>query len=210
MMRVALSGGIASGKTTVSDAFATHGVPIIDADILAREVVAPGTDGLKQIVDRFGENMLNYTGALDRKKLREMVFSDDTARDDLEAIVHPLIRDLTQTRLKQHEAEGALYCIVVIPLLVETNQQGNYDYVIIVDVEPKVQIQRIMDRDHCSPEHAKDIIATQATRKERLAIADDLIINSHTKLAIDLQVKKMHAHLLSLARRMKKDKENNA
>ncbi len=201
MMRVALSGGIASGKTTVSDALAEFGVPIIDADLLAREVVAPGSDGLAQVVARFGENILDDTGALDRRKLRDIVFTDNTAREDLEAIVHPLIRNLTNEHLDRHKAAGALYCVVVIPLLVETNQQDNYDHVIIVDVDPAVQIRRVMERDDCSPEHAKDIVASQATRKERLAVADELIFNSSTKKAMDLQVKKIHERLTWLAKR---------
>ncbi len=206
MMRVALSGGIASGKTTVSDAIAEYGVPIIDADLLAREVVAPGSDGLAQIVDRFGQSILDDTGALDRRQLRDIVFSDDTARKDLEAIVHPQIRNLTNDYLDRHEAAGALYCVVVIPLLVETNQHKNYDHVIIVDIDPAVQVRRVMERDKCSPEHAEDIIASQATRKERLAVADDLIFNSSTKKAMDLQVKKIHERLTWLAKR----KQNSA
>ena len=201
MMRVALSGGIASGKTTVSNAFAKHGVPIVDADLLAREVVAPGTEGLQLIVERFGADILNSAGALDRRQLRKIVFSNDDARADLEAIVHPLVRKLTQKNLEQHDADGALYCIVVIPLLVETGQHKQYDHVVIVDVDQEVQIDRLMARDKSTREQAQKIISSQAGKEQRLAIADDLIINRSTKIAVDLQVRKLHERLQRLARR---------
>ena len=199
MMRVALSGGIASGKTTVSNALAEHGVPIIDTDLLAREVVEPDTVGLNGIVELFGESILNKSGALNRKKLRTIVFADDTARSDLEALLHPLIRDLTEAKLDYLEKINTLYVVVVIPLLIETNQQDAYDHIVIVDVEPEVQVQRVMARDKCSPEQAEKIIASQATRKERLAVADDVIFNSSTPKAVELQVAKIHARMKSLA-----------
>jgi len=201
MMRVALSGGIASGKTMVSDTLANYGVPIIDADVLAREVVAQGTVGLQRIVDRFDKSILDDAGALDRKKLRTIIFSDDSARDDLESIVHPLIREQTNLKLDELSQQNTLYAVVVIPLLVETMQYKNYDHVIIVDVEPAIQIKRVMERDNCSLEQAEKIIESQAGRKERIAIADDIILNSSTKKAVDLQVKKVHNRLTSLAKR---------
>lgn len=208
MMRVALSGGIASGKTTVSNAIAEYGVPIIDTDILAREVVEPGTDGLRQIVDRFGDSILDEHGALDRRQLRGIVFSDDSARAYLESVLHPLIRDLTTERLEQLDQETIPYAVIVIPLLVETGQENSYDRVIIVDVEPKIQIQRVMQRDNCTEEEAERILASQATREQRLAVADDVIFNSASTAAVDLQVKKLHEHLLRVAK--KKAKQSNS
>lgn len=201
MMRVALSGGIASGKTTVSNAIAEFGIPIIDTDILAREVVAPGTIGLQRVVDRFGDSILDDTGALDRKQLREIVFSDESARLDLESILHPLIRDATNQRFEELDHSITPYAVVVIPLLVETGQENNYDRVVIVDVEPKLQIQRVMERDNCTAEQAESILASQATREQRLAVADDVIFNSSTTKAVDLQVKKLHEHLLKVAKK---------
>jgi len=185
-MRVALSGGIASGKTMVSDIIAGYGVPIIDTDVLAREVVVPGSVGLQQ-------------------ELRGIVFSDDDARRDLESILHPLIREQTNLKLDEFDQQDTLYAVVVIPLLVETGQHKSYDHVVIVDVEPAIQIERVMARDNCSLEQAEKILASQASRKERLAVADDLILNSSTKKAVDLQVKKVHDHLTSLAKRKKKN-----
>lgn len=201
MMRVALSGGIASGKTTVSNALAAFNVPIIDTDIIAREVVVPGSKGLKQVVDRFGQTVLDASGQLNRLRLRELVFSDENARKDLEAILHPLIRAETQAQLEKLQKKGTLYCVVAIPLLVETGQHTEYDQVVIVDVEPSVQLKRIMKRDDCSREHAESIVASQATRAERLAVADELILNSSTEKAMHLQVKKLHEHLTLLARK---------
>ena len=205
MMRVALSGGIASGKTMVSNALADYGVPIIDADVLARDVVAPGSVGLQRIVDRFDNSILDQAGALDRKKLRSIVFSDDDARHDLESILHPLIREQTILKLDNLAQQDTLYAVVVIPLLVETGQHKSYDHVVIVDVEPDIQIERVMARDNCSLEQAEKILESQASRKERLAVADDLILNSSTKKAVDLQVKKVHDRITSLAKRRKKN-----
>ncbi len=200
MMQVALSGGIASGKTTVSNALQKLGVPIIDTDILAREVVEPGTDGLQKIVTTFGTEILDDKGALDRKQLRAIIFSDPTARSDLESILHPLIRDLTNTRLNALDKQQTPYAVVVIPLLVETGQRERYDHIVIVDVEPEIQIKRLMARDNSSKEQAEQILASQASREQRLAIADDVIFNSGTTTAVELQVKKLHEYLLKLTR----------
>ena len=129
------------------------------------------------------------------------MFSDDTARKDLESILHPLIRDLTEARLNKLDRSNTPYAVVVIPLLIETGQENSYDCVIIVDVEPKVQIQRVMLRDNCTEEQAKNILASQATREQRLAAADEVIFNSSTTKAVDLQVNKLHKHLLRLAKK---------
>ena len=199
-MRVALSGGIASGKTLVSDTLEALGVPVIDTDLLAREVVKTGTDGLDQVVTRFGDTVLDENGALDRRQLRQIIFSNVAARKDLEGIIHPLIRKQCEIQMNQHKAAGASYCVVVIPLLVETGQHENYDHVIIVDVEPEVQLERLMKRDNSSIEQAQKIIASQASREQRLAVADDLILNCSTKEAVELQVKKLHERLCLLAK----------
>jgi len=206
MLTVALSGGIASGKTLISDTLASFNVPIIDTDILAREVVAAGTDGLQKIVDRFGNSVLNKAGTLDRKKLREQIFIDSDARTDLEAIIHPLVRELVQLRLSEHKQAGALYCVVVIPLLLETKQQDQYDHIVIVDVEPKVQLERVMKRDNSTRQQAERIIASQVSSVERLAVADDVIFNSSTTTAAVLQVKKLHERLQKIAAKKNRDK----
>lgn len=204
MLTVALSGGIASGKTLISDTLASFNVPIVDTDLLAREVVAKGTDGLQKIVDRFGNGVLAKEGTLDRKKLREQIFIDSDARKDLEAIIHPRVRDLVETRLNEHKSAGATYCVVVIPLLLETKQQDQYDHIVIVDVEPKVQLERVMKRDNCNQQQAERIIASQVSGEERLAVADDVIFNSSTTTAAVLQVKKLHERLQKIAAKKNK------
>ena len=199
MLRVALSGGIASGKTTVSNTFKELGVPVVDADVLSRKVVEPGTEGLLAVVDRFGQSILQSDGSLDRKKLRQIVFSDPAARTDLENIIHPRVRELTQQFLNQQKANGCVYCMVVIPLLIETNQQKNYDHIVMVDVEKQTQLERLMERDNSSLKQAENILKSQASRKQRLAIADDVISNTGSIDETKDKVKVLHKKLANLA-----------
>lgn len=201
MMRVALSGGIASGKTTVSNQFETLGVPVIDADVLARVAVEPASPGLHAIVKKFGNQVLLANGELDRKALRGIIFDDSDARSDLEAIIHPQVRQLTQAQLSSHRKDGADYCVVVIPLLVETNQQQSYDHIIIVDVDPQTQIDRLLKRDDTTLDQAKKILASQASRQQRLDIADDVITNSGSVEEIEAQVQQLHEKLMKIAAR---------
>ena len=200
MLRVALSGGIASGKTTVSDCFSDLGVPVVDADLLARKIVEPHSRGLAAISKRFGDRILNTDGTLNRKLLRQIIFDDPEARTDLEAITHPRIRELTLERLNLHEQEDEDYAIVVIPLLVETGQQNAYDHIVIVDVEVQTQLNRLMKRDGTSEEQARKILASQARREQRLAIADDIVTNDGNVESTRNQVSKLHRKLQLLAR----------
>ena len=199
MLRVALSGGIASGKTTVSNTFKELGVPVVDADVLSRKVVEPGCEGLMAVVDRFGQSILQSDGSLDRKQLRQIVFSDPAARTDLENIIHPRVRELTQQFLNQQKANGCIYCMVVIPLLIETNQQKNYDHIVIVDVEKQTQLERLMARDNSSLKLAENILKSQASRKQRLAIADDVVSNTGSIDETKAKVKVLHKKLANLA-----------
>ena len=199
MLRVALSGGIASGKTTVSNTFKEFGVPVVDADVLSRKVVEPGCEGLMAVVDRFGQSILQSDGSLDRKQLRQIVFSDPAARTDLENIIHPRVRELTQQFLNQQKANGCIYCMVVIPLLIETNQQKNYDHIVIVDVEKQTQLERLMARDNSSLKLAENILKSQASRKQRLAIADDVVSNTGSIDETKAQVKALHKKLANVA-----------
>ncbi len=177
MLRVGLTGGIASGKTTVSDALEERGAVVIDADVLAREVVEPGTPGLAAVVERFGAGLLADDGQLDRAALGRLVFSDPVARRDLEAIVHPAVR----ARAAALEAAAAADAVVVhvIPLLVETGQADDFDVLVVVDVEPEQQLERLRERSGLDDEAAMARIAAQATRSARLAVADVVLAN-HT------------------------------
>ena len=181
---VGLTGGIGSGKSAVAELLAAKGAAIVDSDVIAREVVEPGTAGLAEIVERFGSEVLDGEGRLNRKALGAVVFNDTDARRDLEAIVHPAVRRRA-AELTEAAPEGSVV-VQVIPLLVETGQQGRLDHVIVVDLSEEMQRQRIADRD--GPEQAEARIAAQASRKDRLAIADTVINNDGTREDLTAQV----------------------
>jgi dephospho-CoA kinase len=172
---VGLTGGIASGKSLVADELAARGAIIIDADVLAREVVEPGTPGLEAIVERFGRNVLS-DGQLNRARLAEIVFADPVARRDLERIVHPAVR--ARAAELEQAAGSAAVVVHVIPLLVETGQQQNFDLVVTVDVDHETQIDRLMTRNGFSRAEAESRIAAQASNEDRKAAADVVLDNS--------------------------------
>jgi dephospho-CoA kinase len=173
--RVALTGGIASGKSTVADMFAALGVPIIDTDVIARELVQPGQPALDEIRNRFGNEVIDDAGNLDRRALRSMVFADESARLDLEAILHPRIG--AETRRQADAVEGP-YQIIVVPLLVGSPLTQFVDRILVVDCDEELQIERLLARDTESVEQARRILSAQASREARLAIADDVISNN--------------------------------
>ena len=193
---IGLTGGIASGKSTVAQRFMDLGVPVIDADVAAREVVAPGKPGLQQVIDRFGSRVVGENGELDRRALREIVFSDPDARRDLEAILHPLIRAEMDRRAAV--AVGP-YIVMAIPLLIEGGSRDRVDRILVVDVDEAVQLQRVMARDHCSAEQAQAILASQAPRAARLAAADDVLPNGGTVTELRQAVDALHQQYLRLA-----------
>lgn len=174
MIRVGLTGGIASGKSTVAQLLAERGAVLVDSDVLAREAVASGTPGLASVVARFGAEVLDGD-RLDRPALARVVFGDPAARRDLEAIVHPLVRARAR-ELEARQPEDAVV-VHVIPLLVETGQQHDFDLVVVVDVSPDVQRQRLMARNGLSAAEAEARVAAQASRAERLAAADTVVHN---------------------------------
>jgi dephospho-CoA kinase len=193
---IGLTGGIASGKSTVAQRFMDLGVPVIDADVAAREVVAPGKPGLQEVIDRFGSRVVAENGELDRRALRELVFSDSGSRRDLEAILHPLIR--TEMDRSAAVAVGP-YIVMAIPLLIEGGSRDRVDRILVVDVDEAVQLQRVMARDHCSAEQAQAILASQAPRSARLAAADDVLPNGGTVTELRQTVDRLHEQYLRLA-----------
>lgn len=195
-LRIAITGGIASGKSTVADFFAALGVPVIDSDALAREVVAPGTAGFAAVVTRFGPSILRADGTLDRQRLRSLVFANPAARADLEAITHPLIRALVAERSR---VAGGVYQIHMIPLLVEAGLKSQYDRVLVIDCPESLQLQRLLQRDGTDETTARAMLAAQATRAERLAIADDVIVNRGDREVLQQRVAALHAKYLDLA-----------
>ncbi|MFV0428819.1 MAG: dephospho-CoA kinase [Arachnia sp.] len=176
MTRVGLTGGIASGKTLVADELARLGAFVIDTDVLAREVVQPGTEGLRRIVERFGGDIVLSTGELDRARLGSIVFADADARADLNAIVHPRIRE--RVRQREREARPARVVVVVIPLLVETGQADDFDLVVVVDLPETLQLERLVARNGGSYAEALARVNAQASRRSRLEVADVVIDNS--------------------------------
>lgn len=173
-LKIGLTGGIASGKSTVADMFAELGIPVIDTDVIARDLVMPGLPALAEIRERFGEGVIDGSGNLDRAAMRKLVFSNDQARRDLEAILHPRIG--AETRRQSTEANGP-YQVIVVPLLLESQLRQFVDRVLVVDCSEETQIRRLTARDTESAEQARRILAAQASRQDRLAIADDVIRN---------------------------------
>jgi dephospho-CoA kinase len=193
--RIALTGGIASGKTTVSDLFAAQGVPILDADIIAREVIAPGTALREALFQRFGAGIRRADGDLDRAALRRLVFADPALRRELEALLHPAVRARTERLAAQ---AGGPYQLHVMPLLVETQAAGRYDRVLVVDCPESLQWLRLRARDGLSEPEARAMLAAQAGREARLAAADDVIVNDGKLAALAPQVAQLHAQYLKL------------
>ncbi|MDT8841926.1 dephospho-CoA kinase [Paraburkholderia fungorum] len=196
MFVVGLTGGIGSGKSTVADLFAAHGVPLVDTDLIAHRITAPHGIAMPQIAAEFGDSFVAADGSLDRARMRTLVFSDEGARKRLEGITHPLIR--AETEREQREAQGP-YVIVVIPLLVESgNWKTRVNRVLTVDCSVETQIARVMSRNGFSREQVLAIIARQATREARLAAADDIINNDNAPLdALKAQVDAQHRAYLA-------------
>lgn len=198
MFTVALTGGIGSGKTVVAELFAKLGIPVIDTDIIARELVKPGKPALTEITHAFGREILSPDGDLDRAKLARITFSNARMRKQLEAILHPRIHTEVRSRLQKLDSP---YAIVVIPLLVETGQVESYNRVLVVDCDEAAQVQRVRERDHRSDEQINAIMQVQANRVERLSWADDIIENNGTLHELEQKVARLHQAYLKSASR---------
>ena len=194
---IGLTGGIASGKSTVGDLFIELGVPLLDGDHVAREVVAPPSPALAAIAARFGSDYLLADGSLDRRRLRERVFAEPAARRELEAITHPLIR---QRILAWREAQTAPYCILSVAILVESGMNRLVDRILVVDVPQATQLERLVTRDGIAEPLAQQMIAAQASRAERLARADDVVDNTRLQQSLATQVTRLHQLYIQLSR----------
>lgn len=195
-MRIGLTGGIASGKSTVADMFAELGVPVIDTDVIAREVVAIGSPALDEIRQAFGDSVFLQDGSLDRKAMRSIVFADAGKRRQLERILHPRIREETVTRVAEVSYP---YAIIVVPLLVESPMRDYMDRVLVVDCSEEVQLERLMSRDADDRDQALRMIAAQASREERQAIADDVLLNDGELADTRVRVAALHESYLAAA-----------
>lgn len=193
---VALTGGIGSGKTTVANEFAKLGVPLVDADVIARQVVEPNTPAIMSIAQHFGQNVINHDGSLNRGYLRTVVFSKPEEKMWLNALLHPLIQQETQKQLQQANYP---YVLWVVPLLIENKITHLADRVLVVDVTREEQIERTIQRDNADREHVIHILDAQASREERLSYADDIITNHTNDADIPNKVVELHKQYLALA-----------
>lgn len=194
---VGVTGGIGSGKTTICREFATLGAPVIDTDQVARDVVAPGSPGLAAVVAAFGPEVLTADGQLDRRRVRQLVFATPALREQLEAILHPLIRQETDARV---QAAGFPYCLVCIPLLVERGGGNRVNRVLVIDCPTEVQIARVMARDELTAPEVAAIMRTQASREDRLAAAHDVLENTGDVSLLRPRISALHARYLQLAK----------
>lgn len=195
-LRVGLTGGIASGKTTVSGMFRSLGVPVIDADEVAREITMPGKRAYNEIVSLFGKDIVDDKGYLKRELIKEIIFSRQDMKEKLEKIIHPMVREEMESRMS---ACNYPYCILSIPLLVETNSDYRLDRILAIDVPEKEQLERVIKRDKISEELALSIINSQASRERRFSVADDVIKNTGDLNHIEMQVRVLHEKYLELA-----------
>ena len=195
---IGLTGGIGTGKSTVCKLFAERGVAVIDADAVAKELVALDQPALQAIVQEFGKGIIDAKGRLRRDRLRSIVFSDPERRKRLEKLLHPLI---LKEMLNRANRAGGPYCILCIPLLVETDQSSAVDRVLVVDAPQALQIQRVMERDHLTIDEIKAIMHAQASREDRLEAADDVIMNASDMTKLAEQVNALHQKYLALPTR---------
>ena len=200
---VGLTGGIGSGKSQVSNAFEALGVPVIDTDLISHAITAPNGLAIPVIREIFGADLIDPSGRLDRDKMRKLVFTDAEARRKLEAILHPLIANVSMASIAQHT--DAPYVVLVVPLLAESPQWlSRCDRVLVIDCELETQISRVMARSNLTREQVLAIIATQASREERKAIANEVIVNESSLEALTQQVRKLHDFYLTMAKQSPK------
>ncbi len=198
MLKIGLTGGIGSGKSTAAQHFAKLGVPIVDADIVAREVVEPGKPALAQIVGTLGKQVLGDDGSLDRAALRDIVFANSEYRIQLEDILHPRIHAEILRQIEQHSTP---YCIAVIPLLTESKRSYPLDRILVIDIPETLQLERTIARDRQLPHKINQIMQSQASREQRLNLADDIVENSGTREQLCVKIDALHQKYLDLAQR---------
>lgn len=196
---VGVTGGIGCGKTTVTDLFAAKGIDVVDADLVAREVVVPGSQGLNELVMQFGDSILNDNKELDRAALRTLIFADSKAKERVNQILHPLIRKNMMNQLMNTRSQ---YCMLSAPLLFENKLQTLVDRTLVIDITESLQVERALARDGGNEDTIKSIIRSQVSREQRLAFADDIIDNTHSQSALAPQVEVLHLKYKALATKL--------
>jgi dephospho-CoA kinase len=197
-MIIGLTGGIGSGKSAVANFFQDEGITVIDADELAREVIDKNSPGYKSIVDYFGSKIIDSNGLIDRAFLRKEAFDDDKKKKVLESIIHPLVKDLMTKRIA---TSNSVYSIIMVPLIFETNSMSNYNRILAIDCDPKIQLERATLRDNNSNEQIQKIIDSQCSREERLSIANDVIPNNDSLENLKVRSLAMHKFYLGLSKK---------
>jgi dephospho-CoA kinase len=197
-MIVGLTGGIGSGKSAAANFFQDEGITVIDADELAREVIDKNSPGYKSIVDYFGSKIIDSNGLIDRAFLRKEAFDDDKKKKVLESIIHPLVKDLMTKRIA---TSNSVYSIIMVPLIFETNSMSNYNRILVIDCDPKIQLERATLRDNNSNEQIQKIIDSQCSREERLCIANDVIPNNDSLENLKVRSLAMHKFYLGLSKK---------
>ena len=198
MKIIGLTGGIGSGKSAVANFFQDEGITVIDADELAREVIDKNSPGYKSIVDYFGSKIIDSNGLIDRAFLRKEAFDDDKKKKVLESIIHPLVKDLMTKRIA---TSNSVYSIIMVPLIFETNSMSNYNRILVIDCDPKIQLERATLRDNNSNEQIQKIIDSQCSREERLSIANDVIPNNDSLANLKVRSFAMHKFYLGLSKK---------
>ena len=199
MLLIALTGGIGSGKTTVSDIFKSKNVPVIDTDIIARQVVEPGKPAYNEMIKLFGDEILDIDKNIDRQALRNLIFTSSEKRLQLEKILHPVIWDEVQNQVK---SITATYCIIVVPLLLENKDKIkpiNFNRILVIDTPENLQVERAVTRDNCDESLVKKIMDNQVSRQERTAAADDIILNAENLVSLNTKVGQLHEKYLQLS-----------
>ncbi len=197
-MIIGLTGGIGSGKSAVANFFQDEGITVIDADELAREVIDKNSPGYKSIVDYFGSKIIDSNGLIDRAFLRKEAFDDNKKKKVLESIIHPLVKDLMTKRIA---TSNSVYSIIMVPLIFETNSMSNYNRILVIDCDPKIQLERATLRDNNSNEQIQKIIDSQCSREERLSIANDVIPNNDSLENLKVRSLAMHKFYLGLSKK---------
>ena len=197
-MIIGLTGGIGSGKSAVANFFQDEGITVIDSDELAREVIDKNSPGYKSIVDYFGSKIIDSNGLIDRAFLRKEAFDDDKKKKVLESIIHPLVKDLMTKRIA---TSNSVYSIIMVPLIFETNSMSNYNRILVIDCDPKIQLERATLRDNNSNEQIQKIIDSQCSREERLSIANDVIANNDSLENLKVRSLAMHKFYLGLSKK---------
>ena len=195
-MIVGLTGGIGSGKSAAANFFQNEGITVIDADGLSREVIEEGTPGFVSIVEYFGSKIIDSDGSINRAQLRKEVFDDDKKKKLLESIIHPLVRELMEKKIA---ASKSPYSIIMVPLIFETNSMGNYNRILVIDCDPKLQLERAMLRDNNSKAQIEKIMGSQCSREERISIANDIIPNNDSLENLKIRSIAMHKFYLGLS-----------